>query len=369
MKILVYGAGPLGSIFAARLHAAGHAVRLLARGRRFEELRQYGVVITDVISNQTTVTQVPLVERLDPQDDYDLVLVVMRKNRLSEALPALAANANTPNILFLMNNAAGPSEMTAALGAARVMLGFPTSGGYRDGHIIRALAGAADDPATIPIGEIDGRTQPRTEQVAEALRSMEGYKVEIRNDMDAWLRTHVALLMPSIAPAFYAAGSNLERLAKTRDLLVLTVRAVREGFHVLRETGFPITPRRLRQFEWLPEPVLVAFLQRLLARPEMETALAGHARAAPDEIRHLVGEFLALRAKTNVETPAINALLPYLDPGEEEAPMQEGSAAIAMDWTGLWVGVTALATVVGGIFLVGGLLVHRSRKGKSEEKQ
>ncbi|MEV3950585.1 2-dehydropantoate 2-reductase N-terminal domain-containing protein [Streptomyces halstedii] len=33
MKLLVYGAGVLGSLFAARLHEAGHDVSLLARGR------------------------------------------------------------------------------------------------------------------------------------------------------------------------------------------------------------------------------------------------------------------------------------------------------------------------------------------------
>jgi len=34
MKIFVYGAGPLGSLFAARLHEAGHEACLLARGQR-----------------------------------------------------------------------------------------------------------------------------------------------------------------------------------------------------------------------------------------------------------------------------------------------------------------------------------------------
>jgi len=292
----------------------------------------------------------------------------MRKNQLREALPTLAANARIPNILFLMNNAAGPAEMAAAVGAERVLIGFPTSGGYLEGAVVHALAGSVEHPATIPIGEIDGRTRPRTQQIADVLSSMEGYEVEIRKDMDAWLRTHVALLMPSIAPAIYAAGGNLDRLAKTRDLLVLAIRAVREGFHVLREAGYPITPRRMRQFEWLPEPVLVAFLQRLLSQPEMETALAGHARAAPDEVRHLVSEFLELRSKTKVDTPAINALLPYLEADEPKEHLQEGSAAIAMDWSGIWVSVSALATVIGGVFLVGELLAHRNRRAKREEK-
>jgi len=78
MKLLVYGAGPLGSIFAARLHAAGHDVHLLARGSRLEALRRHNVVIEDIRSKQTTVTRVPLVERLDPDDTYDLAQVILR---------------------------------------------------------------------------------------------------------------------------------------------------------------------------------------------------------------------------------------------------------------------------------------------------
>jgi ketopantoate reductase len=42
-KILVFGAGPLGSILAARLHQGGQDVSLLARGQRLTGLRSHGV--------------------------------------------------------------------------------------------------------------------------------------------------------------------------------------------------------------------------------------------------------------------------------------------------------------------------------------
>ncbi|MFN2110632.1 MAG: ketopantoate reductase family protein, partial [Anaerolineae bacterium] len=42
MKILIYGAGPLGSVFAARLHQGGHDVSILARGQRLADLREHG---------------------------------------------------------------------------------------------------------------------------------------------------------------------------------------------------------------------------------------------------------------------------------------------------------------------------------------
>jgi 2-dehydropantoate 2-reductase len=45
MKTLILGAGVIGSFNAARLTAAGQDVRLLARGSRLTDLRQYGVVL------------------------------------------------------------------------------------------------------------------------------------------------------------------------------------------------------------------------------------------------------------------------------------------------------------------------------------
>ena len=107
-KILVYGAGPLGSLFAARLQQGGNDVSILARGRRLAELREHGIVLVDVLTQEQTVTRVNVVESLAPDDAYDLVLVIMRKNHALQLLPVLAANRNTPNVLFLCNNAAGP---------------------------------------------------------------------------------------------------------------------------------------------------------------------------------------------------------------------------------------------------------------------
>src|SRR4030042_6646578 len=110
MKILVYGAGPLGAFFAARLHQAGHDVSLVARGQRLADLREHGIVLVDTISGKENIERPKIVERLDVEDAYDLVLVIMRKNRALEILPIPPANRKTPNILFLMNNAAGPDE-------------------------------------------------------------------------------------------------------------------------------------------------------------------------------------------------------------------------------------------------------------------
>lgn len=43
MKILIYGAGVLGAYVAYELKRVGHEVTILARGRRYEELKEKGV--------------------------------------------------------------------------------------------------------------------------------------------------------------------------------------------------------------------------------------------------------------------------------------------------------------------------------------
>jgi 2-dehydropantoate 2-reductase len=330
-KILVYGAGPLGSLFAARLAQGGHAVSLLARGQRLADLRQYGVVLEDGQSGVRSVTHVPIVDKLSPEDAYDLVAVIMRKNRVPAILPVLAANHHTPNILFLHNNAAGPGELVAALGKERVLLGFPMSAGmFVEGHVVCCLSGTQKDPSIIPIGEADGSITERARQVAEWLSAMPGCRVEIRADMDSWLKCHVAILFPSIAPATFAADLDRFRLARTRDLVVLVVRAVREGLQVMTALGIPITPPQFKMYQRLPEWLLVPMLRKMARREEIEIALIGHARAARDESQHLAKEFLVLRDQSGVPTPAIDRLLPYLDPATPLMP--DGSHKIRLQW-------------------------------------
>ncbi len=47
-------------------------------------------------------------------------LGIMRKNHALQILPVLAANRHTLNVLFLMNNAAGPEALVEALGREHV---------------------------------------------------------------------------------------------------------------------------------------------------------------------------------------------------------------------------------------------------------
>jgi 2-dehydropantoate 2-reductase len=80
MKLLVYGAGVLGSLLAARMHEAGHDVALLARGERLAALRRHGLQFAEGDSPVVRRVPVPVVEH--PADGYDLIAVLVRAHQL-----------------------------------------------------------------------------------------------------------------------------------------------------------------------------------------------------------------------------------------------------------------------------------------------
>ncbi len=169
MKILVYGAGNIGSLYAALLKASGQDVSILARGKRLADIHNRGIRLENSVSRERITSDVNAVERLDADDHYDLVLVTLPKNSVWEALPLLAANRQTPSIMFFGNNAAGPQKMTKELGVERVLLGFPGAAAVsRDGCIRYLILSAWEQPTTI--GELDGKSSPRLKAIGEALR-------------------------------------------------------------------------------------------------------------------------------------------------------------------------------------------------------
>ena len=348
MRIMVYGAGPLGSLMAARLHEAGHEVSLLARGQRLDDLKNHGVVLEDEESGVREVAHVPVVERFDPDDRYDLVMVVMRKNQAEAILGELAANRHVPTFLFMMNNAEGPQPLVDALGADRVLLGFPLPGGHRDGHVVHIVPVDEKNSYTLPIGEADGEVRARTREVAEVLGSMRGYDVDLRDDMDAWLKYHACVTIVALGPAVCAADIDMQRLARTRDLLILSLRAMKEAFRGLRkDLGIRPAPRSFRLLELLPEPIWVWLLRRTMKKEHAKASIEGHSAAGRDEVEHVARELLEQLHAAGTNTPTIERLLPHVDPATP--PWPDGARDVRMRWAGVLV---PLAVIVGVVALV-----------------
>jgi 2-dehydropantoate 2-reductase len=302
-RILVIGAGVNGSICAVGLHNAGSNVTVLARGKRYDEIRDGGIVIEDPFKNTRSQTEVPVVDRLAPEESYDYILVVVRKNQVSDLLPVLAVN-RSPNVVFMVNNPSGPEEFTRALGKERVMLGFVFGGGKRDGSVIRAITGLRG--MTTPFGEIDGRTTPRLTRLV-AILCRAGLKSKTSTDISDYLATHAAFVAP-FAHLLMKHGCNTYALARSPAELRLLVDAWRETLDVLRATGFRIIPRSTNIIRIIPRFLLVAAFRVFLPTKSAEVGGGWHCSQAPDEMRQLGIELMALVEKSGLPAPALRKL-------------------------------------------------------------
>jgi len=309
LAVLVFGAGVLGSLYAARLSDAGHDVTLVARGRRYRDLREHGVVLEEVDTGERTTTYVRAVDAMPTREHFDMCLVAVQKTQLDAALPILAGNASIPTFVFMVNTAEGPRAMIDALGRERVVLGFANAGGERDGHVVRIMVAKRK---AVTMGELDGSRSERLRTIQAAFAKA-GVPVEISPNMDAWLRHHVAIVGP-FANAIYMAGGCNVALAERRAAVRMALRAVREGVAVVRAHGFPVQPPALRLMLLLPDVVLVPLLQRVIASPIMDIGGKRHALAAREEMTALNEELLALAAAVGMDTPTMRELHRYSDP-------------------------------------------------------
>ena len=168
-KIIFFGAGVLGSLQAARLKQSGQDVTLLARNTRLKDIKEHGVVLEHALSGKKEVVTVSVVEHLHETDDYDLIVVLVRKNQVASVLPILALHKATPNILFMVNNPSGYADWADAVGSERLVLGFAGAGGTRVGNVVRyVVVSRLLQPTTF--GELDGSCSPRLKEIMHVFR-------------------------------------------------------------------------------------------------------------------------------------------------------------------------------------------------------
>jgi 2-dehydropantoate 2-reductase len=280
VRVLVYGAGVLGSLHAVRLHEAGVDVTLVARGDRLASIRKHGVLIAEGDHGIARSVAVPVVD--NPSGEWDLIVVLVRSHQVDAVLDALVEVKG--DVLFLVNWAAGPAPLASVIGNDRVLLGFPAEGGVMDGDVVRYRAASRlTRLVAMPVGEPDGRTTPRLRRVIEVFRSA-GFSVKAEPRMDDWLRTHAAFEVP-LSQAVHVAGGP-ERLATDRIAIRSMVREMKRRLATMPNPAVPAPFALLRV---LPEAPLVALFTRFL-RSSVAGPLRTDSPAVSGELERLAAQ-------------------------------------------------------------------------------
>jgi 2-dehydropantoate 2-reductase len=295
MKVLVMGAGVIGTVYGAHLAAAGNAVSVLRHRPRTDEVAAGGLCAREVTGGGLAEAEAAVVP--DVGGDYDLVLVAVRREQLITVCDGLTGLAGEPAVLFLGNNPGGRAAIPAGL-PGDVYLGFPGVGGVMTGGTA-AYVRIRQQPTALP-----ETSDPRLAAFESALTGR-GFAVQRVADMDGWLAYHAAFVA-CICAALYRCEIDPVQLAADRVTLTLMCRAITEAFAALRASGTAGLPRNLALLHSrLLREVAVRYWARTMRSPMGELCFAAHARHAEVEMRAM-GHDVAARI---TGSPAVAELL------------------------------------------------------------
>ena len=317
LKILIFGAGAIGSFVGGHLAAAGHQVTLFGRPAAMQKIAREGLTVFWPDRPAVTATPVTIHALGQPALPYDYIFLTVKSPDTPRALAQLTeADVVGRNcyILSLQNGLGNEEQIALAFGARRVIAGTITIP-------IQIL-----EPGRIEVSKAKGglgvapldAAQP-VHILAETLTEA-GLATEVYADYRAmkWSK----LLLNIVTNASSAIlGQPPTDIIEQAALFNLEIEALREGVLVMQTQEIPAVKLPGYSVQWLSRLVSLSWvpmaLKRIILRPFM---LSGRGRKMPSlyldlaggrptsEIKALNGAIVQAGQKFGVPTPVNQAL-------------------------------------------------------------
>jgi 2-dehydropantoate 2-reductase len=285
MRIAVVGVGSIGSVVAAQVARAGHAVSLVARGQRHRQLVAHGLRVRMHGSRKVDTFQLDTYAALSDVPAAELVFVCVQAQQVEALLPALAAYP-AQRIAFMLNTHPVPQAWAQALGS-RLVLGFPAMlAGYREDVVgYRTLPGWLRFAMINTLGPVRGEDGAGARAVV-ALLNEARLASTYHGDMDSWLATHAALVTGLMAFARSRLSAGAEPRMRWRDALQVA-RALGEAMALVKASGHRLTPALLSGLPLLPSVTIASVLWTATQLPWFRRAVTDYVEHGADEVRVL----------------------------------------------------------------------------------
>jgi 2-dehydropantoate 2-reductase len=284
MRLLIYGAGVIGSTYAVYFSKAGHDVSVYARGKRLEELETKGLRYPE--KGKIRKADVRILAKLADDDIYDFIFLTVRENQLYEALEELKSN-RSKCIVTMVNSIDDYHIWENICGKGRILPAFPGAGGsIKDGVLDAALTPWVVQPTTF--AELYGGRTERIKRLSMIFKKAH-IPYQVVDDMHIWQLCHLAMVVP-IADAYYEAENPL-KVGKELKVMTRTARRLKRNFHFLKEHLGVLSPNKMNMFLFVPQPILVIGLSFVFCSSFGEKFMYEHSIKAPDEMRQLHRQF------------------------------------------------------------------------------
>ena len=284
MRLLIYGAGVIGCLYAALFGQAGYDTTLYARGKKLETFRKNGLLYE--IKGKTYKAEVKIINLLKNEDKYDFIFLTVKENQVHAALKELSLNTS-PTIVTMVNTLEPYSNWEEICGKGRIIPAFPGAGGsFENGILKAALTPRVIQPTTF--SEIDGSQTKRLLRLAELLKEA-GIPYQIVKDMHQWQLCHLAMVVP-IADAYYEAKEPRE-VWRECAIMTKTAKRMKRNFNSLHDSGITLSPKKMNIFRYFPTFILKIGLIIVFRSNFGNVFMYQHSINAPDEMSRFHTQF------------------------------------------------------------------------------
>lgn len=312
MRILMFGRGVIATIYGWALERAGHDVELYVRpGRAATYGNTVDLELFDLrrrVRGQRVVERWPVRyrEALEPDHDFDLIVLSVPHHRLPEATAFLARRVGRATVLIFGNIWTEPPAAIGPLPVDRIAWGFPQAGGGfgADGVLRGTLL------RSVVFGTLGRPPTDRELAVRQAFREA-GLRINEQPDFRGWLLVHFVsdaglssqgLRLGSMSKLAGATGDLRQGLLAGRELLPLLQA---RGVDLRRHRGGVLL---FRAPTWLTARVF-AWLTTHVA--PLRLMLTAHSDPDAEEPRAVCRDTLAQARRLGTSVPRLEAAEPY----------------------------------------------------------
>lgn len=307
MKILVYGAGVLGSHLAHVLHNAGHDVTILARGNRLEALKTNGLKIRHYLQLRTTVDEIKVTDGFGINDEYDIVFIVMQYQQTDKVLPYISENLKTKNYIFIGNNPF-PEKTEEFVNRnssikKNLYFGFFMAAGRIENDCVISAHTGGKNSGSLIIGSLGGENLDIFKELKWKI------KLDIQSDINSWLKCHAIFVLP-VCYAIYECDGDLRKASRKVNNDIID--AIIEGYDLIRSMGFIPAPPEDEKLVKEHRALAYAFIKFCAVTPVGRLMTCDHAMNAIAEMRALDNAIEVLRKQSSVSMVKWDALRKYM---------------------------------------------------------
>ncbi len=317
MKILILGAGVIGTTYAWQLSNAGNDVTLFVRAEEKEKIERGGFLIRckderQKKSEPIEVTYRPaVVDEICEGENYDLIIVSVRAYQLEDVLPLLGKYSGKADILFFSNNWQGEEKIRNFLPAEKYLFGFSRLvGGWRTENKIDCII--FDNPELVTmLGERDGQITSRLKNLQNVFEQA-NLKPVISEDILGWLAIHYVEFLGVIG-GILKAGS-FDDFVGSSELIKESILATRESLDICKARGIDFkkaAPANIRIIKSTPVFILTPLVKMQYKASSIKQFFEENIEHGMEEISCQYEDVIREGERLQVKMPYLNEFEKY----------------------------------------------------------